>query len=546
MKITSLLAATIMFIYGHATADTLDVCPTSCQFNSVAAAIKAAKNDDFIRVARSTYPETLVVNKNVILQGGYSGPPAWRRDRYAYPTILDGKNAGRVVLIPDAFSPTIAGFIITGGKAFNGAGVAIIGSSPKLVHNVIRNNQAGNYGGGLWIVGRAASPIVDGNQIIDNYAVDGGGVFINDYSSPLLTNNIIARNGALSNGDGLYIDYFSTPRIVNNTIVDNNRGNHRTSPEGLFLYNSPSPKILNNIIAKHHGCGIVGTPGPNSVLDYNVIWSNNASSCNTACGAHDFSEDPLFVTSDSNYHIQPNSFVIDKGTSEGAPLVDFDGERRPLNKGIDIGADENFKTSLLDPPMPPSLISPRNDSTEVATSPTFIWNAANGAGTIFYRLQVDFDSCFSSSGMRDQSGITATKFTLPSLFRNSVYFWRVNASNEGGMSGWSNVWKFKTTNTTAIHNEEKHEPPTAFYLDQNHPNPFNPATTIRYRLPKTAAVTLSIFNLIGEKIETLVSATQTAGDYEIQWHANHLPSGVYLYQLRAGKFTETKKMILAR
>jgi hypothetical protein len=85
-----------------------------------------------------------------------------------------------------------------------------------------------------------------------------------------------------------------------------------------------------------------------------------------------------------------------------------------------------------------------------------------------------------------------------------------------------------------------------FSLDQNYPNPFNPATTIRYSLPKASKVQIKIFDVLGNEIGTLVNADKPAGTYEIDWNAAKLPGGVYFYQLRAGEFVQTKKMILLK
>jgi len=82
-------------------------------------------------------------------------------------------------------------------------------------------------------------------------------------------------------------------------------------------------------------------------------------------------------------------------------------------------------------------------------------------------------------------------------------------------------------------------------LDQNYPNPFNPSTTISYSLPKTAIVSLTIFNALGQEIAVLVNEQRLPGYYQRQWHAN-VPSGIYFYRLQAGVNVETKKMILLR
>lgn len=88
--------------------------------------------------------------------------------------------------------------------------------------------------------------------------------------------------------------------------------------------------------------------------------------------------------------------------------------------------------------------------------------------------------------------------------------------------------------------------PAQFDLRQNYPNPFNPSTTIEFDVRQTGAVTLEIFNLIGQRIGTLVNEIMEPGTYQATFDAANLPSGVYLYQLKSGDFTATRKMILAR
>ncbi len=85
--------------------------------------------------------------------------------------------------------------------------------------------------------------------------------------------------------------------------------------------------------------------------------------------------------------------------------------------------------------------------------------------------------------------------------------------------------------------------PKQFYLAQNYPNPFNPKTIINYELPITTDVELSIFNLLGQKVATLVSGKQPAGNYQVEWDATGFASGVYYYRIEAGNFVQTRKMI---
>ena len=88
--------------------------------------------------------------------------------------------------------------------------------------------------------------------------------------------------------------------------------------------------------------------------------------------------------------------------------------------------------------------------------------------------------------------------------------------------------------------------PSTFKLYQNYPNPFNPITKIRYRIPETGFVTLKVYDILGRDVATLVNGYKPAGNYELEFDASSLSSGVYFYRLTAGTFTTTKQMILLR
>jgi len=88
--------------------------------------------------------------------------------------------------------------------------------------------------------------------------------------------------------------------------------------------------------------------------------------------------------------------------------------------------------------------------------------------------------------------------------------------------------------------------PESFKLSRNYPNPFNPVTTIRYYLDKPADVSLKIFNSVGEEIGTLVDGFQAAGEHQIQWTPEGLPSGIYFSRLQSVDFSETKKILIQK
>lgn len=88
--------------------------------------------------------------------------------------------------------------------------------------------------------------------------------------------------------------------------------------------------------------------------------------------------------------------------------------------------------------------------------------------------------------------------------------------------------------------------PTSYSLEQNYPNPFNPVTTIKYSIPQEGYVSIAVFNMLGEKVQQLVDENKSPGDYKYDWNAEHFTSGIYLYCLRAGNYTESKKLTLLK
>ena len=93
--------------------------------------------------------------------------------------------------------------------------------------------------------------------------------------------------------------------------------------------------------------------------------------------------------------------------------------------------------------------------------------------------------------------------------------------------------------------------PEGFFLHQNHPNPFNPITTLRYDLPEDALVNITIYDMMGRVVKTMVNTQQNAGFKSVRWNATNdngapVSAGLYLYTIQAGEFRQTKKMVLLK
>ena len=119
-------------------------------------------------------------------------------------------------------------------------------------------------------------------------------------------------------------------------------------------------------------------------------------------------------------------------------------------------------------------------------------------------------------------------------------------------NSWSNetAWYYQQKDIIITNIDKEERFLDSYLLSQNYPNPFNPNTVIKYQLPEAGNVTLKVYDVLGSEIATLVNEYKNAGSYEVEFHPEsgirHLASGVYYYQMKAGSFIQTKKMILLK
>lgn len=113
-------------------------------------------------------------------------------------------------------------------------------------------------------------------------------------------------------------------------------------------------------------------------------------------------------------------------------------------------------------------------------------------------------------------------------------------------SGIGNYLFYNQTNPPVGIAAQPSSTPGKFELFQNYPNPFNPATNLGFRIADRGFVSLTVYDIAGKKVATLISENLAAGSYTYQWDARELPSGVYFYRLKAGSFEKTRRMLLIR
>jgi len=139
-------------------------------------------------------------------------------------------------------------------------------------------------------------------------------------------------------------------------------------------------------------------------------------------------------------------------------------------------------------------------------------------------------------------GITLWGYLDGQMWQTTCYLVRSDGTARPAL-----LWmaQFIQNNPTGVE-ENNSTVPSHFALEQNFPNPFNPSTNIRYSVARTSRVTLKVYDILGRQVQSLVNATQTPGQYTVSFNAQDLSSGVYFYQLNAGSFTETKKLMLLK
>jgi len=310
---------------------------------SIQTAINSASSGDTIYVHAGTYNENLTIGKDLSLIGDG-----------AFVTTIDGSGA---VISVNGVVVNISGFTVRNGiygiYCYNNASgtitnntitgntlygiVNVSSSNPTITNNTITGSQSGIYNS-------SSSPTITNNTITGNQL---NGIH-NSSSSPTITNNTITGNQY-----GIY-NSSSSPTITNNTITANRHGiaNYSSSPtitnntvtgnsgEGIDNRSSSNPTITNNIISSNSSNGIYDDGTGTHINTYNDVWGNGTDYSGVTPGIGSISKDPRFVGV-GNYHLSSSSPCIDAGTNAGV-YTDMDGEKRPMGRGFDIGADEYY------------------------------------------------------------------------------------------------------------------------------------------------------------------------------------------------------------
>ncbi len=280
----------------------------------------------------------------------------------------------------------------------------------------------------------------------------------------------------------------------------------------------------------------------NSVGEFVICWQNGATIISQKYNpdGSKFGENLIINDENSGNGFKPEIILNDSGrivvvwynTLKDIYTQLFSSNLEKIGSNLKVNDDNN--NAFQDHPH----ISENNNGDYF-----IVWQDGRESGSVIYGQYFSNTDSKINRNFRVSTNPFDKQLTPKTLITNEniITTWTTIKSAGQGDDIWANMFDYDYIRDTI-------EPINIdrYFLAQNYPNPFNPATKINYKVPERSFVTLKIYDVLGNEITTLVNEEKPAGSYEFEFSGNGLASGIYFYQLQAGSFVETKKMVLLK
>ncbi|UCC78614.1 MAG: T9SS type A sorting domain-containing protein [Candidatus Zixiibacteriota bacterium] len=445
---------------------------------------------------------------------------------------------------------------IENNTASLGGGLDSYHTTLIINNNIFRNNSATIVGGAVKCFN--SETIFDNNVLIGNEASDGGAICFDSLNATISNNTFVDNiaSGGYGDGGAFSGSGFSSSYIIKYNIFVNNSATYKGGAVycgGNFVdiygnvFNADSAgygggairisytdmaKINRNIIIDSYagslGGGIILTHNNNEFIENNIICGNFAE---IGGGLAFFHSENLYI---KNNTISGNEAFLYGG---GIYLSHSDLSISNSILWADIGGQGEPEIAV-------------HNFSSVIASYCDIQDGWPGVGNIdvnpFFREPENGDfhlMAIVCGDSADSPCIDAGHPDSLDIVLGCLYGLGGPRSDMGAYGGNNGDW---TTGICDDFISENKNPPQDFFIEQNYPNPFNASTTIRFTLPEPQNAKLTVYDLLGRQVKTLLDEYRQAGIHAVTFEAAHLSSGVYFYRLQAGEKIETKRMLLLK
>ena len=449
--------------------------------------------------------------------------------------INNSANRGGGVSILNSVGDFVGGEI-NNNYAWRGGGIFSSGSALDFFSITLTQNNSETIGGGLLSI--STNLVMDSTNVTFNSSdsSSGGGIMcINNDSTTtsevVITNSLVFRNNANNSGAGLYFrtafdDSSGMDILIENTRIIRNDGDYYT---GLRIYGLNTQFEVNNCTFR----------GNNAVQ-----FASGAGFSGSCVGSVNHSLFAFNHASTAGGNFNSGGASVWSGADVDFDHCTFANNTAAYGTALTVGAANAAVTN--------SIIWGNSTSNHVALD---VWDSTGGTLDISYTdliggsqaIQLeDTELCSFSWG--DGNINENPLFCLPD---SGNFTLADNSPCVEAAEDRSDLGAFGIGCDPIILSTAGELLPAAYALHQNYPNPFNPVTTIQYDLPENSQVQVAIYDMLGRKVRTLVSGFENAGFKAVQWQGRNdfgrsVGAGVYIYQIQAGDFLQTRKMILLK